>query len=134
VATDDLVVDASVVVKAALVAHGFDRLAARRLHAPTLLWSEVTAAVRQLEWRGELERREGDDALARLAGQPVNFHGSATLSADAIALARQHGWAKTYDAEYVALARRLDATFATLDARLARSARGLARIVAVTEL
>lgn len=39
------------------------------------------------------------------------------------------GWAKTYDAEYVALAQLSDAPLLTTDARLARSAVRLVRLL-----
>ena len=45
-------------------------------------------------------------------------------------LAESLGWAKTSDAEYVALAIREDLPLVTLDARLQRGARGVATIIA----
>jgi predicted nucleic acid-binding protein len=44
------------------------------------------------------------------------------------------GWAKTYDAEYVALARLLGCRLVTLDARLRRGADRLGFVVAPHEL
>jgi predicted nucleic acid-binding protein len=44
------------------------------------------------------------------------------------------GWAKTYDAEYVALARLLGARVVTLDARLRRGADRLGLVVLPEEL
>jgi len=44
------------------------------------------------------------------------------------------GWAKTYDAEYVALARLLSCRLVTLDARLRRGADRLGFVVAPQEL
>jgi predicted nucleic acid-binding protein len=120
-ATDPLVVDASAVVKAALVPDGFQALAAFALHAPTLLWSEVTAALRQLEWRNEISADEGAAALQRALTAAIRAHKSADLAVGATRAARQLGWAKTYDAEYVALAQSLDAPLLTIDARLRRA-------------
>ena len=44
------------------------------------------------------------------------------------------GWAKTYDAEYLALAELLDCRFVTLDARLHRGAARLGFVLSPTEL
>lgn len=57
-----------------------------------------------------------------------------SLSAAAFSLAVANGWAKTYDAEFVALARRLDCPIVTLDGRLQRGAAHLATILAPTDL
>ena len=46
----------------------------------------------------------------------------ARLGREAWAIADELGWTKTYDAEYLALARVLEAPLATLDRRLARAA------------
>ncbi len=52
----------------------------------------------------------------------------------AIELARDLGWAKTYDAEYVALARLLKAPLVTIDGRLARAVGNLVQIIAPADL
>jgi predicted nucleic acid-binding protein len=44
------------------------------------------------------------------------------------------GWAKTYDAEYVALARLLGCRLVTLDARLRRGADRLGFVISPDEL
>lgn len=44
------------------------------------------------------------------------------LGREAWNIADELGWTKTYDAEYLALARALDAPLATLDRRVARAA------------
>ena len=49
-------------------------------------------------------------------------------------LAAQLGWAKTYDAEYLALAQAHDVALLTIDERLQRGAAGLVVIVTPTEL
>ena len=49
-------------------------------------------------------------------------------------MADELGWARTYDAEYVALARLLDCRVVTADERLRRGADRLGFVVTVQEL
>ena len=116
-----LVIDSSAVVRALLVPNGLEPLSKFALHAPTLLWSEVGSALSQLRWRSEVSQTAVDTALRRLADARITPHPSAGLLADAVALAGQLGWAKTYDAEYAVLAGSLTAPLLTMDRRLARS-------------
>jgi len=56
------------------------------------------------------------------------------LAEEAWRVADELGWAKTYDAEYLALARLLRCRLLTLDGRLRRRAASLVEIVGPTEL
>jgi predicted nucleic acid-binding protein len=49
-------------------------------------------------------------------------------------LAEEFGWGRTYDAEYVALAKLLDCRLVTLDARLQRGTDRLGFVVTPAEL
>lgn len=120
-AADLLVIDASVVVKSILAADGLAPLRRFDLHAPTLLWSEVGSALSQMRLRSDIDEDNVQGALDRLAAATIEAHESAGLIREAGALARRLGWAKTYDAEYIVLARSLGAPFTTLDAKLSRS-------------
>jgi predicted nucleic acid-binding protein len=129
-----LVVDASVGVPACLAAVGFDILPDSDLVAPALLWSEARSALHELAWRGEINAADGDAALDALERCPVRRVEHERLGAEAWRVADELGWAKTYDAEYVALARLLACRVVTLDARLRRGADRLGLVVSVSEL
>ena len=128
-AAEHLVVDASVVVKSLLVENGLASFRRYVLHAPTLLWSEVGSALGQLRWRAEISEDEVQVALDRLSAASIEAHHSDSLIRPAIAFARQAGWARTYDAEYVVLAQDLGASFMTLDSRLARAVVSVVNLV-----
>jgi predicted nucleic acid-binding protein len=130
----DLVVDASVILQILLAGAGLGRLRNHRLHAPALLPSEVTSSLRELVWRGDAPEAAASSALRELAAVPIVHEPPGTLAVEATAVAAQLGWAKTYDAEYVALARRLDCPLLTIDARLQRGVGALIEVLAPLEL
>lgn len=129
-----LVVDASVAVPACLAADGFSVLPDSDLVAPALLWSEARSALHELVWRGEITGSDGDAAREALEHCPVRRVDDNRLGGEAWRVADELGWAKTYDAEYVALARLLACRVVTLDARLRRGADRLGLVISVSEL
>ncbi|HLE43939.1 MAG TPA: type II toxin-antitoxin system VapC family toxin [Methylomirabilota bacterium] len=129
-----LVVDASVAVHASLAADGFALLRGETLAAPALLWSEVPSVLHELAWRGSVSRQLAREALARFLAASVVPRRPSRLTSQAWDIADRFGWAKTYDAEYVALAHLLRCRLLTLDARLRRSASGLIEVVGPSEL
>ena len=76
------------------------------------------------ERRGRLTIEQTEMALTLLAGLPIVIDGANTLTslAELLNLGRDHGLS-SYDASYLALARREQIPLATLDARLAAAAR-----------
>jgi predicted nucleic acid-binding protein len=127
-ATERVVIDASAGVRASLT-DGWPALRRWKLIAPSLFWSEASAGLRQLEYRRDISRREAAAALSLLLAAPVETVPSRELITPAFDLAVQLGWAKTYDAEYVALARQLGAPLLTIDAALAATARRFVAVV-----
>lgn len=113
-----LVVDASFVIQAALSKAGFDPLQGEDLLAPRLLWSEVPSVLHEMKWRSRASSDLVDLALSRFLEAPITSRHSAKIPRLAWELAEKLGWAKTYDAEYVALARMMNCGLLTIDARL----------------
>ncbi len=116
-----LVVDASFAVPACTTPHGFDRLA-EDLVAPHLLWPEVRSVLHRSAWRGLVTWDTARQAMMRLDRVPVSAVQPQALGSEAWAIADELGWAKTYDAEYLAVARLSRARLLTLDMRMRRAA------------
>ncbi len=129
-----LVLDASFVYAFALTGESFDEIPGGRLLGPPLLWSEVASTIRQATWRGALSDSEGRETLATFLAAPIERRSSDDLYVQALAIATQLGWAKTYDAEYLALARIEGCRLLTRDARLQRGAERIVQIVGPSEL
>jgi hypothetical protein len=70
----------------------------------------------------------------RLEACPVERADPPELGQRAWELAERHGWGRTYDAEYVALAQILDCRVVTIDARLRRGAAQLGIVIGLDEL
>lgn len=73
-------------------------------------------------------------ALRRRAEMPVRIEQPSTLSEEAWSIADDFGWAKTYDAEYVALAQLNGCRLVTVDVRLRRGTDRLGFVVTPAEL
>lgn len=134
-----LVVDASLAVEVALDRvgeHADLALGGEQLVAPPLLWSEVTSVLREMAFRGEISEELALQALERFVGGQVNIEQRRPdgLAKTAWNIAQELGWAKTYDAEYLATARLLDTRVVTLDMRLRRGADRLGLVVTPAEL
>jgi predicted nucleic acid-binding protein len=129
-----VVLDASVAVLAALASSSPDILRAQDPVGPALLWSEVSSVLHEMAWRGEIDQKEAPGALDRFLAVRVRLLDPPELTRESWRVADQLGWAKTYDAQYVALARLLGCRLLTADARLARGASRLVEVVAPADL
>ena len=81
-----------------------------------------------MAFRGDIPADEAIAAVDRLAAATIIYEPPGGDARDEIDLARRLGWATSYDAEYVALASRLDCALVTLDDRLRR---GVGRLISV---
>jgi predicted nucleic acid-binding protein len=129
-----LVVDASVVIPASGSPDGFEVFSEEVLVAPPLLWSESRSAVHEAMWRREISRSQAEQTIDALEAAPISRRSPRDLGARAWALADDMGWAKTYDAEYLALAQLIGCRMVTMDGRLRRGADRLGLVFLVSEL
>jgi predicted nucleic acid-binding protein len=130
-----LIVDASAILYAASSQEAWDRLlTVDDLSAPPIFWSEAVSVLHEARWRGAVSRELTESALKRVLAAPISRQVPQQLYSEAWSIADQLGWAKTYDAEYVALARINDCSLLTADARLRRGAGHLVTIIGPDEL
>jgi predicted nucleic acid-binding protein len=130
-----LVVDTGVVLKAILAGdHQLVYLADPELVAPPLMWSEGRSALHEASWRDELDKPSADSARKALEECRVTPRAPTGLGAEASRIATELGWAKTYDAEFCALASLLDTRLVTADARLRSGASRLGFVIGPTEI
>jgi predicted nucleic acid-binding protein len=126
------VVDTSAVLH--LASEGIEVSSAHKLLAPTLLRSQTLSALHEAVERGELPTDVARERLTRIRRMKIRLLGDAVLQRRAWELADQLGWASTYDAEYVALTQLQADTFVTMDAKLARSVKGIVEIASIDAL
>lgn len=117
-----LVVDASVIVQVSLAGGSLGPLERHDLIAPMLLASEVTSILCEMTNRGEVPHEHARTAVARLGSLPIRYERPEGLAERAWDLARSLGWAKSYDAEYLALALVYETPLFTIDERMRRGA------------
>ena len=129
-----LVIGTSTAVNLCLSPDGFDALSGEDLLAPPLILSESLSVLHEMRGRDEIPDDMAALGLARYREMPVRIKQSADLSAEAWRIADEFGWAKTYDAEYVALAKLNKCRLVTVDGRLRRGADRLGFVITPAEL
>jgi len=129
-----LVLDANVVVQISLAGGALGPLDGHDLVAPPIMASEFTSVLSELTFRGDIPADAGRRAVAQFSGLGIRREEPDGLFEHAWDLSRQLGWAKSYDAEYVALAVSLGAPLVTLDGRLRRGAGHIVQMPLITEL
>jgi predicted nucleic acid-binding protein len=130
-----LVLDASAAVYLTAMDGTWSGFARYVVHAPPLMWSETLSGLCKAAHRGEMSGADLDRALGRLEALPVVASAADAIHRrDALEIARKFGWAKTYDAEYVALAKTLGCPVLTTDQRLRRGAGRVVDIVGPSDV
>jgi predicted nucleic acid-binding protein len=86
---------------------------------------EASSVLHEMAWREEITKPRAETMLERLLKAPVEIRTPHGLTQAAWRVADQLGWAKTYDAHYVALAQVLECRLVSIDERLIR---GIARL------
>ena len=129
-----LVVDAAAVVTACLAEAGLGPIAREDLVAPYLMWSEASSVLHELRWRREISGNLATIALDRLTGAPVRPRRPMGLVVEAWRISDALGWAKTYDAEYLALARMLKCRLLTTDSKLRAAGSKIVHVIGPGDL
>lgn len=127
-------IDASAALHFASQETGFSLLADFQLAAPPLMWSEAFSVLHESRWRRDVSSQLSAETRERLIACPARVYVGTRALVQAWEIADRLGWAKTYDAEYIALARQLSCPLLTIDARLQRGASHLVRIVSPADL
>jgi len=109
-------------------------LGREELVAPHLMWSEASSVIHELRWRKEISAELAAIAVDRLAAAAVSPRRPRGLVEEAWRIADRLGWAKTYDAEYLALARLLRCRLLTTDAKLKASGSDVVKVVGPADL
>lgn len=119
------IVDASVVVKALLPEEGSDRAAAliaQPFMAPHSLVTECLNALRKAVARRDLTQQEALEAARRLEWADIALEPTQALAEDTLSLAMKLSLT-TYDAAYLALARKVGGVVVSADRRLVERCR-----------
>lgn len=98
------------------------------------MWSEAASALHQMAWRDAISRVDAETMLGRLRTAPVSKSNPKQLITQSWIVADEFGWARTYDAEYVALAQLLKCKLLTIDLRLQRGAERTGLVITPSEL
>jgi predicted nucleic acid-binding protein len=128
-----LVIDANVAIAACARPNGFESLE-DELAGPPLLWSEARSTMHLQLAKGMFDSGRARRLHERLIAAPIARIDPPELGQEAWQIADEFGWGRTYDAEYVALAKILKCRLLTLDRRLRRGTDRLGLVITPAEL
>jgi predicted nucleic acid-binding protein len=110
-----LVIDASAAIAACHTPVGFARFRGHEMVAPQLMILEASSVFHEMSWREEISKQRAKQMLTRLLKANIEIRAPVSLTEAAWDVADELGWAKTYDAQHVALARMLDWRLGVID-------------------
>lgn len=123
-----IVIDANILIVFALSDEALHGIANQKLTewtqnseslvAPRLFRFEITAVMRKAVFQQRITHETGRKLLNQLLLYPVTFYEDIALLQEAYEIAQQFNRPRAYDAQYLALARRLSCEFWTADERL----------------
>jgi predicted nucleic acid-binding protein len=108
-----LVIDANAAIACADRGE-FYRFAGAEIAAPHILWSEVRSVLHRSIARKLVSSKTAETIMERFLEAPITAC-DVSRSQDPWNIAEVLGWAKTYDAEYLSVARDRGATIVSLD-------------------
>ncbi|MHB8458467.1 MAG: type II toxin-antitoxin system VapC family toxin [Candidatus Limnocylindrales bacterium] len=117
-----IVVDASVILQVSIAGGALGPLSGHDMIAPPLLASEVTSILCEMAYRSQIPPERARRAVTGMNSLPIRFDRPDGLAERAWDIARSLGRARSYDAEYVALAQIHDSPLLTIDERMRRGA------------
>jgi len=117
-----LVIDSGAALRASGSAAARRELAGSTLIGPPLLWSEVLSAIHEALWRRDVTAQVAEALRVGFRDLKVQRREPKVLGDRAWEIADQLGLAKTYDAEFLALASLVGCRVLTTDGRLRRGA------------
>lgn len=98
------------------------------------MWSEASSVLHELLWRKEISDDLAETALQRLTEADISPRRPKDLLDNAWGIAERLGWAKTYDAEYLALAHILGCRLLTTDAKLKTAGSKIVGVIGPVDL
>jgi predicted nucleic acid-binding protein len=126
------VIDAGVALKLAVETNAI--ATGHQLLAPTLLRTEVLAALYVQARAGKITKKDAGLRLDQLRRLRIRLLGDRVLQARAWTIAEQLGWSSTEQAEYLALTQLQADAFVTGDKSLASEARKVVAVAPFTAL
>jgi predicted nucleic acid-binding protein len=105
-----------------------------QLVAPNAVRSHALTLLLQQVGRDELSEKQARALHTRLTELKIRVLGDRVSRWTSFQLAREHGWATTYDAEYLAVARLQADALVTVDPTMSRRAEGIVPVAPIDAL
>lgn len=117
-----------------LVANDISVSPAHQLVAPNLIRSQALSLLLAAVDRGDMTEKLALERHERITGIKMRLLGDRVSRRTAWCLAREHGWATTFDAEYLAVCKLQADALITIDPSLAAKAGGIVPLAPIDAL